>query len=760
MVILRFYLETGDLSRADSTLRDSLARTRKAFGDEHWLVGRSLTDLAVIHQLRGELASARDLYEQSVGILDRTLGEQHLFVGIALNNLASLLVSTGETHRALAASRRALEINRALLGDKHATTGKMTANLGMLAWHAGDRKGARALLEEGARIVENAVGPQHPDLAGVLSQLARFSFHSGELGRATLLVRRSLGIRREHLAVSAAVLSERQQIRMVALLRRGLDDWLSYSPLVEMSIERQYAEILAWKGSVLSHQSRVGSPQDNPESAQLLTRLAWVNQEISTLAWRVPGAGHIERRVRKLGELTDRKASIERDLGRHRVAEEAPTPKAIRHALPKGTVLVDFFVYRHQEAPGEHAILDPGGSGLERGRRLVAFVLHADHSMKRIELGAFEPIVKMIARWRQTFTVDLGLELRKRLWAPIETSLSGAETVLISPDGALGRVAWSALPGSMPGTYLLEERAIGIVSTPRDLPGLLARERTKTTMSLLLIGNVDYGARPGQRPDLVASRSPIRGLDAPRTAFSPLLHTGHEIRTIQESFERSFPRGRVSRLERGRATESAFRDQAPNHVWLHLATHGFFEETGFEWASPTSRLVDASSVSLFATEGLVGFHPGLSSGLALSGANRAAQANEDDGLLTALELSALPLESVELAVLSACETGLGPTIEGEGVLGLQRALQATGVRTSLVSLWSVDDLATRKLMAQFYENLWEKGLSKLEALRQAQLSALAAERSAPAKARGTQLDAEIMPMPPAWAGFVLNGDWR
>ena len=105
----------------------------------------------------------------------------------------------------------------------------------------------------------------------------------------------------------------------------------------------------------------------------------------------------------------------------------------------------------------------------------------------------------------------------------------------------------------------------------------------------------------------------------------------------------------------------------------------------------------------------------LLSGLAFAGANRrlSAPIDQDDGILTAEEVAAsLDLQGVEWAVLSACDTGLGQIMAGEGVLGLRRAFQIAGARTVIMSLWSVDDSAPpRTWMRALYEGRLSKGLN-------------------------------------------------
>ena len=120
-------------------------------------------------------------------------------------------------------------------------------------------------------------------------------------------------------------------------------------------------------------------------------------------------------------------------------------------------------------------------------------------------------------------------------------------------------------------------------------------------------------------------------------------------------------------------------------------------------------------------------------------------------------------------MLSACETGLGTVAGGEGVFGLQRAFHLAGAQTVVASLWAVEAGATQVLMAEFYKNLWNNKLPKLEALRQAQLTMIKEYKDrvpgGPAGRIEDRKDAlasgETDQLPPVyWAGFVLSGDWR
>ncbi len=156
---------------------------------------------------------------------------------------------------------------------------------------------------------------------------------------------------------------------------------------------------------------------------------------------------------------------------------------------------------------------------------------------------------------------------------------------------------------------------------------------------------------------------------------------------------------------------AALRPELAQYQYLHFATHGLLDNE----------------------------HPDLS-GIALSMLNRQGQAQ--DGFLRLIEIYNLRLNA-ELVTLSACETGLGKQVNGEGIINLTRGFLHAGASRVLVSLWKVDDRASARLMGRVYEGIFREKLSPAAALRKAQLS--------------LRQDA-AMTDPFFWAAFVLHGE--
>ena len=307
-----------------------------------------------------------------------------------------------------------------------------------------------------------------------------------------------------------------------------------------------------------------------------------------------------------------------------------------------------------------------------------------------------------------------------------------------------------------------------VPSGPFLLDKLSAPKRDNNNFGLVAVGNVQYDKEPnGETPaDLLPLRGPAAGEGKPIT-WVPLRGTQTEVDSIcKMARTEKMP---VAALTGAEPSIVRLTRELARCRYAHLATHGFFADVSFRRRLQVDPTLFQMSGSERVGPGVLS--PFLLSGVVCAGAN--IRETPGRGLLTAETILNTDLSGLDLAVLSACDTGLGDVGDGEGVLGLQRALHLAGCRNVVASLWKVDDEATVALMRLFYRNLWEKKQPAIEALRQAQLAIYRHPELLPALARGETRAFEKVELPPLpgrqvgtplktapvrqWAAFTLSG---
>ena len=280
--------------------------------------------------------------------------------------------------------------------------------------------------------------------------------------------------------------------------------------------------------------------------------------------------------------------------------------------------------------------------------------------------------------------------LYQSLIAPIATALpqDPMARVTVIPQGSLFLVPFVALRDDQ-GRYLIEAHTLLTAPSIQSL-ALTRPAAGNPQASPLIVGN----------PTMPSYWNASQGQEI---LLRPLAGAEQEAQAVAQRFN-------TQPLLGAAATETQVKQALPSASLVHLATHGLLE-----YGQP-----EASGVE------------------DLPGAIALTPDDQEDGFLTATELSTLPLQA-NLVVLSACDTGLGQ-ITGDGVAGLSRSLLGAGASSVLVSLWAVPDAPTAALMVEFY-NQMEQGLDKAQALRQAMLVTL-----------------ENHPEPEDWAAFTLVGN--
>ena len=309
------------------------------------------------------------------------------------------------------------------------------------------------------------------------------------------------------------------------------------------------------------------------------------------------------------------------------------------------------------------------------------------------------------------FLTTAGYNLYQELIQPAEPFLTKKSNLVIIPDGILNYLPFEVL--------LTEPAGNNQEISYADLPYLVKKYPISYGQSASVLKNLlsehvaDQGINPRNRR-LIAFGDPDYS-NANREDFSAgtkylrLVYSGKEVERIASCFREGFSE---TYLGDEATEENVKRNRKLNEYdYIHFAVHGYVDEE----------------------------RPDLSS-LVLARGNT----SEEDGFLQAAEIYNLKLNA-DLVVLSACQTGLGKLVRGEGIVGLTRAFMYAGTPSVLVSLWSVSDISSADLMGEFYESLIKHKLSKTDALRRAQLALISDDKYA---------------HPFYWASFVLYGNWR
>jgi CHAT domain-containing protein len=334
-----------------------------------------------------------------------------------------------------------------------------------------------------------------------------------------------------------------------------------------------------------------------------------------------------------------------------------------------------------------------------------------------------EQRTQRIATANQTISSEAE-SLGRALVGPV-AGLLGTKRLIIVSDGAMQYIPFQAMS--------VQPSSDANGGTPLIFQHEIVNEPSAAT----LLSLADHSRRPAQKI-LAVLADPVFEADDPRIK-SPGSNESASYNTVVKQALRdldpSFDGGRIARLPATRKEADGIMDLIPTGLGR--------KSLDFEASRATASNPELGNYAIvhFATHGLSNNeHPELS-GIMLSLFDE--RGNHQEGFLRLHDIYNLKLP-VNLVVLSACNTGLGKDVRGEGLIGLTRGFMYAGASGVVASLWKVDDNATAALMMQFYSGLIEKGLTPAAALREAQLYMRSQKR---------------WRAPYYWAGFVIQGKY-
>jgi CHAT domain-containing protein len=767
----------GDLSEAERRYREVVQKWSQRYGPEHPFVAETLDSLAMVALRSGKIGEAQRQWLKVLEMRRRTLGPNHPDVAWTLTNLGETAAGAGDLLTATRYLDQSLEIHRrAGMTGSPDRLARLFLVRGNLEIRLGNLAAARDSFSEAVATDRRIFGDAHPVTAEAQLDLARAELLSGQQDTAFDHAMGAEQVGRAHLRNTISYLPENQALGYAAIRIRGLDLAVSINTANPRSPDVTFDSVIRSRAAVLDELAirRKIRPED-PQLADLRSafnhaRERLANLSLRSLRDRQPTPDAILQAARREADQAEQALAEKSAAFRHEQQLADAGLAEIRGALPAGAALVSFLRYDQTALPSTN-----GASAVATKPPTPSYVAFISTSTEQtvaiVPIGAAASLDALVRRWHSAVSREvptseteyrtIAASLRRRIWDPVAPHLGSASRLLIVPDGSINLVSFGALP--VDGGYL-QERYAGIhyLSAERDL---LAPGDTLSSKGLLAVGGADFdnqnsevvAARPSQPSsnNRNLTRSGCDGVQG--LHFNALPGTRGEVDDIAGLWNADSDHDSSATVLTGRAaSEEAVKSGIAGRRIVHFATHGFVLDGGCQSAPMNTRsvggLAPAVSASAPKVANASSQSPLLLSGLALAGANRkpsAQREDDDDGILTAEEVASLQLDGVEWAVLSACDTGLGAIRAGEGVFGLRRSFQIAGARTVIMSLWAVEDAATRQWMRALYEARLHQRLDTLQSVHAASLSVLQDRR-----ARG------LSTHPFYWAAFVAAGDWR
>jgi CHAT domain-containing protein/tetratricopeptide (TPR) repeat protein len=764
--------DQGMYAAAEPFYRRSIAITEKALGPNHIDVGAALNNLALNLRSQGQHTAAEPLLRRSLAIHE-TLGMDNTYFATSLHNLASSLSTQGKYDAAETLFRRSLAIRIRVLGPDHPEVANSLNSLATILDEQQQYRLSEPLYIKSLAIRKKAFSPDHPEVANSLHNLASSLSDQQRFSDAEPFYRQSLSINEKALGQDHPDVASSLVNLAFNLIEQG--KYAAAEPLYRRSLALQsiwlIRELPLLPDQVRSGQLlRLGSSWEipfgiinqHPPSAELSleTRLNrhGLLPEIERRQALLINAPSVELgKVQLLQVLTQRLASVslpserrtavreQRDKLQEEIYRQIPdlqiqlvSPAQVAKSLPADGALVEFQRFRTYNS--RKPIDKRWGAA-----QYIALVLKPDGSISAVPLGAASEIDAQVHKGLSASAS--GFSDAEAIWAQLSTQilkpllphLKDSRQWFLSPDGELNRVPFAALPSPQQATTPLGQAVqLRLLTTGREL--LLLQQPSASSGKAVVMANPSYdrlGVALTAPSTLNTSlnKGQRRSAEVSSKKWEPLSGSEREGLQVAQLLNSQLISGPAA------TTTSLKRQQGPQV--LHVATHGFFVADQESQPNDPLRVLQEENSQL---EGLRQEDPQLRSGLVLSGANQPTMDPNDDGYLTAAEAVTLNLKGTELVVLSACSTGQGEVRTGEGVYGLQRSLTVAGARSTLLSLWKVDDAATVAFMTSFYKRL-KAGEGRSDALAAVQKEFK--EGPIPAWQH-----------PYYWAAWQLVGDWR
>lgn len=713
------YETQGRYNQAAILYEECLAITSKLKGENNSDYALYSNNLATLYKSQNRFQEAESLFQQTMQIRLNLYGKENTYYAQSCNNLASVYVDLKKYEQAELLLKESIEIYDKLLGKETVPYSSAINNLARLYKIQKRYKEAETLYQEALAIRTKILGKDHYLYAQSCNNLAKLYMVQGRYNEAEPLFKQASQTLTQIIQRNFIGLSEKEKEDFFKKYKGYFESYFSYA------IQANKAELSTWllennlftKGLLFfSTQQLRRHLEKSPNPAIKKQYNQWISLRTQIAKAYEMGEQKRKQKNINLKELEIQANELEKKLSVEltnagisvELTPQMHSWKEIQNKLQPNEALIEITRIRYFD-----------------GNIFTDSILYIAIIVKK-NVSYPELVILPNGNYLENRAISIYKSSLKRqdefsyqvFFKPFEKNLNNVKKIYFCNDGVYHYVNLLTLYNPKTQKYLFEEYDIQLVSTARDFIRLNKNslESTRKAYEIYLFGYPSYsGKKSFNQPQSFESRE----LVAKEGQFSneKMTYTDIDIRLYEMIEEVTELPGTKLEIENIRSI--AQNANLNPHVYLeekanegelkkvhgpyilHIATHGFFLKA----YNPLYTEVEYFDNPLFR------------SGLLLANAEMTIKQNqfsfnEENGIFTAYEAMNLDLIGTDLVVLSACETGLGEVNNGEGVLGLQRALQEAGAKSVIMSLWTIDDFATQEMMTLFYQNLLLKKQDK------------------------------------------------
>lgn len=688
------YRELGRLGEASELLITALQLRREKYGTQTENYANALSNLANVYFDAGFYKEALEKNLEANEIYTNVVGELHQGYANSLNNLSLCYLQLKDYKKAEQCKTKALEIIEHAVGKDHYRYASYLITTCGLYRKTGQFQKAEVSLKEALQLVSKNFGRKHELYARTQFELGELYCFTSRFEEATPLYFEALDYYSQQINSYFDAMSEENQMSYFRFIDPVFQSYNYYllnykiaKPGKDLSEQTRRAlrYQLLLKSMLTSRSARVSKEVFSSGDKELIDLYKnWLtvkNELIDNFKSTQPAVDNNDL----FKKASDLETALKTKLKGFGKGPEI-TFASVKNALQPGEAAVEIFKVSDY-TNDTIGIIRYGALIVKNTSQEPELVIFKDGN--RMDGLAFEKYSEAIENQKED------KESYAAYFGDLERSLKHAKRVYISPDGVFQKVNLSGLQNPATGMYIADEKEI---FQTNNLGSLVSRKdkSSETNSSAALFGYPDYEydfKKHKASGDVVGTQTVAKRFGL--TNLAKLPGTKTEVEEISKELNAAHWKPAVFINEQ--ASEENLR-KVNSPAILHIATHGFYlkdiETEDKSFLGFESNTFRNSSL--------------LRSGIILAGAGPATtdstyRNSENDGIVTAYEASMLNLVHTELVVLSACQTGLGDNMGSQGVAGLQRSLAIAGAKNIIMSLWPVDDDATKILMTEFYK---------------------------------------------------------